>query len=88
MSFVCKSAAASVALLALGTLVGPVSAGDVVTREDGKTYVNAPTTRVAVDEYTGDTRVRVRAPATKVDVDTERREVRIRVPYFNSDIRW
>lgn len=68
-------------------LVLPAGATDV-TRKDGTTVVEAPTTRVKVDEVTGDTRVRVRAPYSKVDVDTERGQVRIRVPYFNGDIRW
>lgn len=69
-------------------LITPATARDVVTRTDGKTAVDAPTTRVTVDEQTGDTRVRVRAADAKVDVDTERGRVRIRVPYFNGDIRW
>lgn len=70
----------------LGTVA--VSARDVVTRDNGVTRVDAPTTRLRVDEETGDTRVKVRAPATKLDVDTERRHVRIRVPYYSGDIRW
>ncbi|MGD9803176.1 MAG: hypothetical protein AB7E81_06140 [Hyphomicrobiaceae bacterium] len=76
------------AALAIIALALPATARDVVTREDGVTRVKAPTTRVRVDEVTGDTRVRVRAPATRVNVDTERGHVRIRVPYYSGDIRW
>lgn len=81
-------AAGTGAIIAATLATVSVSARDVVTRENGVTRVDAPTTRVRVDEYTGDTRVKVRAPATKVDVDTERGHVRIRVPYYSGDIRW
>jgi hypothetical protein len=87
MSFKVKSMTAGIALTVVA-LALPASAHDVVTREDGVTRVEAPTTRVHVDEVTGDTRVKVRAPATRVDVDTEQREVRIRVPYYSGNIRW
>jgi hypothetical protein len=87
MSFTVKVFAAAAALVA-ATLALPVAAHDVVTRGDGITRVDAPTTRVRVDEITGDTRVKVRAPATRVNVDTERRHVRIRVPFYSGDIRW
>ena len=81
--------ALAAAIVALGVSIAlPAAATDAVTRTDDKTYVNVPTTRVAVDEQTGATRVRVRAPASRVDVDTERGQVRIRVPYFSGDIRW
>ena len=80
--------APAAALLLAGLLAAPASARDVVTRQDGATRVDAPTTKVAVDEKTGETRVRVRAPETKVDVDTARGHVRIRVPYYSGDIRW
>ena len=76
------------AVVAATVFAASAPARDVVTREDGVTRVDAPTTRVRVDEETGDTRVKVRAPATRVDVDTERRHVRIRVPYYSGDIRW
>jgi hypothetical protein len=88
MSPVRQFVLAAAAATAGAMLVVPAVAEDLVTRKDGKTVVEAPTTRVAVDESTGDTRVRVRAPASKVDVDTERGHVRIRVPYFDGDIRW
>jgi hypothetical protein len=68
--------------------VGAAQASDTVTREGGVTRVKAPTTRVAVRESDGATRVRVRATDSKVDVDTERRHVRIRVPGYSGDIRW
>jgi len=87
MSFKPKARTAGAALT-MAALAWPVAAQDVVTREDGVTRVAAPTTRVRVDEVTGDTRVKVRAPATRVDVDTERRRVKIRVPFYNGDIRW
>ena len=76
------------AALGMVALALPATAQDVVTREDGITRVDAPTTRVRVDEVTGDTRVKVQAPATRVDVDTERRHVKIRVPFYSGDIRW
>ncbi len=75
-------------VLILAPLAVPASARDVVTREDGKTIVDAPTTKVVTRERDGATRVKVRAPATKVDVDTERGHVRIRVPGYSGDIRW
>jgi len=81
-------AVGTVAIVAGALCTASVSAREVVTRENGVTRVDAPTTRVRVDEHTGDTRVKVRAPATKVDVDTDRRHVRIRVPYYSGDIRW
>lgn len=87
MSFKTKTVIAGAALAAVA-LAFPAAARDVVTRADGVTRVDAPTTRVRVDEVTGDTRVKVRAPASRVDVDTERRHVRIRVPYYSGDIRW
>ncbi|MGE0699366.1 MAG: hypothetical protein AB7O57_09750 [Hyphomicrobiaceae bacterium] len=76
------------AVLAATLGIGSATASDVVVREDGRTKVVAPTTRVTVDEHTGDTRVGVRAPGTRVDVDTERGRVRVRVPYYSGDIRW
>jgi hypothetical protein len=76
------------AILAATLFTVSASARDVVTRENGVTRVDAPTTRIRVDEASGDARVKVRAPATKVDVGTERRHVRIRVPYYSGDIRW
>jgi len=87
MSFKAKTITAGAAL-AMAALALPVSAQNVVTRADGLTRVDAPTTRVRVDEVTGATRVKVRAPATRVNVDTERRHVRIRVPFYSGDIRW
>lgn len=80
--------AVAAAVAVVGSL--PVAADEkaVVSRQNGVTSVDAPNTRVAVRESTGDARVRVRAPETKVDVATDRREVRIRVPYFSGDIRW
>lgn len=87
MSTVARLSIAVAAAAAGALLILPAVAQDV-TRKDGKTVVEAPTTRVAVEESTGDTRVRVRAPFTKVDVDTERGQVRIRVPYYSGDIRW
>lgn len=87
MSFKAKTITTG-AILALAALATPVAAQDVVRRGDGVTHVDAPTTRVRVDETTGDTRVKVRAPATRVDVDTDRRHVRIRVPFYSGDIRW
>ncbi len=85
-----KHVTLAVAAIATVALSMPATAEDtaVVKRRNGATSVDAPTTRVAVRESTGDTRVRVRAPSTNVDVDTDRREVRIRVPYFSGDIRW
>ena len=88
MSLKQTTAIATATILAAALFAVSASARDVVTRGDGVTHVDAPTTRVRVDEYTGDTRVKVRAPATRVDVDTERRHVRIRVPYYSGDIRW
>lgn len=87
MSLKAKTVTAG-AVLAMAALALPSAARDVVTREDGITRVEAPTTRVRVDEVTGDTRVNVRAPGTHVDVDTERRHVRIRVPFYSGEIRW
>lgn len=87
MSSATRFLLAAVAAAGSAALVLPVLAADVV-RQDGRTIVDAPTTRVKVDEATGDTRVRVRAPYSKVDVDTERGQVRVRVPYFSGDIRW
>ena len=87
MSFMTKIVTASAALVA-AALALPAAAHDVVTRGDGITRVDATTTRVRVDEVTGDTRVKVRAPATRVNVDTDRRHVRIRVPFYSGDIRW
>lgn len=87
MSPVARLSIAAAAAAAGALLIVPAIAQDV-TRKAGKTVVEAPTTRVAVDENSGDTRVRVRAPFTKVDVDTERGQVRIRVPYYSGDIRW
>lgn len=66
----------------------PAAAGDVVVRENDRTTVKAPTTRVETRERDGATRVKVRAPDTRVDVDTERGHVRIRVPYYSGDVRW
>jgi hypothetical protein len=74
------------ALVAVGAATA--SARDVVTRTDGQTRVDAPTTRVKVDERTGSTRVKVHAQATRVAVDTDRGLVRIRVPGYSGDIRW
>ncbi len=54
------SAAAAIAL----SLPAVAEERAVVTRKDGITAVDAPTTRVAVRESTGDARVRVRAPDT------------------------
>lgn len=88
MKLVFRIALGASALAAVAVTALPASARDVVTRTDGRTHVDAPTTRVLVNERTGDTRVRVRAPHTRVDVDTQRREVRIRVPYYSGDIRW
>ncbi|MEQ1731935.1 MAG: hypothetical protein ABL982_26475 [Vicinamibacterales bacterium] len=59
----------------------------VTTTPDGRTHVEAPTTRVDAGGDRG-TQVKVRATDTKIDVDTDRGHVRIRVPYFNGDIRW
>lgn len=89
MTFARRAALAAASSMLVALAAFPAAATDTsVTRVDGKTYVEAPTTRVAVDEQTGASRVKVRAPATRVDVDTERGQVRIRVPYFNGDIRW
>jgi hypothetical protein len=74
------------ALLAAAVL--PASSEDMVTRRDGQTAVDAPTTKVRVDERSGATHVKVRTPDSQVDVDTDRGRVRIRVPYFDGDIRW
>ena len=73
---------------ALVLVAQPGFARDVVVRQNGKTTVDAPTTRVAVDEASGATRVKVHAPGTRVAVDTERGQVRIRVPGFSGDISW
>ncbi len=89
MTFARRAALVATASTFVAVAALPAHATDTsVTRVDGKTYVEAPTTRVAVDERTGASRVKVRAPATRVDVDTDRGQVRIRVPYFNGDIRW
>jgi len=87
MSFTMKIVTASAALVTAAAVL-PAAAHDIVTRGDGITRVDAPTTRVRVDEVTRDTRVKVRAPATRVDVDTDRRHVRVRVPFYSGDIRW
>lgn len=80
--------AAAIALVAGVILAEGATAQEMVVREDGKTRVDVPTTKVDVDERTGETRVRVRASASRIDVDTERGHVRIRVPYYSGDIRW
>ena len=80
--------AATFAGAVLAGMAFPAAAGEVVTRQDGVTRVDSPTTKVRVDERSGATRVKVRAPTSRVDVDSERGRVRIRVPYFDGDIRW
>lgn len=87
MSTLARLAVAAAVVATGALLILPAIAQDV-SRKDGKTVVEAPTTRVTVEENSGDTRVRVRAPYAKVDVDTERGLVRIRVPYYSGDIRW
>ncbi len=77
-----------VAAIVLLSLVPPglADARETGRVENGRTVVEAPTTRVETEK--GRTKVEVRAPGADVDVDTERRRVRIRVPFFNGDVRW
>ncbi len=56
------------------------------THRDGRTFVSAPGTKVAV--VPNRTKVHVEAPYSSVRVNTAANHVRIRVPYFNGDIRW
>lgn len=83
-----KRLTAGTAIVLLAAAASGSVAREAVTREDGVTRVDVPTTKVRVDEETGATRVRVRTQDAAVDVDTDRGKVRIRVPYFNGDIRW
>ena len=77
-----------VAAIVLLSLVPPAvaDAHETARDENGRTVVEAPTTRVETEESR--TKVEVRAPGADVDVDTERRRVRIRVPFFNGTVRW
>jgi hypothetical protein len=80
------------AALAAMTTVGAAQAAKtdgrttVETQRNGRTFVSAPGTRVAVQPQR--TKVRVDAPYTTVRVNTAANTVRIRVPYFNGDISW
>jgi hypothetical protein len=77
----------SVALTALSSITAAQAAKtNVETKRDGRTYVTAPGTKVAVVPKR--TAVRVDAPYTTVRVNTAANTVRIRVPYFSGDIHW
>jgi hypothetical protein len=79
--------AASAAFATVATMSAAHAAKTTVdTRSDGRTFVSAPGTRVAVQPKR--TTVRVEAPYSSVRVNTASNHVRIRVPYFNGDIRW
>ena len=78
----------ALAILAVATATAAEAAKSTVeTTRDGRTYVAAPGTRVAVLP-TKRTKVRVEAPYTRVKVDTAAGHVRIRVPYYSGDIFW
>ena len=77
------------ALLSSLTLFGPAAQASgtaTATHRDGRTVVDAPTTRVVSTPER--TRVRVDAGGARVRVDTATRQVRIRVPGFSGDFSW
>ena len=82
-----KTALAAVAVLTAGSVTAAQAARSTVeTKRDGRTYVSAPYTKVAV--VPKQTKVSVKAPYTNVKVDTAAGHVRIRAPYYSGDIRW
>ena len=82
-----KTLLAAMAVLVAGSMTAAQAARSTVeTKRDGRTYVSAPGTRVAVVPKR--TSVRVNAPYTNVKVDTAARHVRIRAPYYSGDITW
>ena len=81
----CVSKADAIVLLSL-VPPGVADAHETGRVENGRTVVEAPTTRLEKDKRR--TTVEVRGPGADVDVDTERRRVRIRVPFFNGTVRW
>ncbi len=79
--------AAGVALATVATITAAHAAKTTVdTHRDGRTFVAAPGTRVAVQPKR--TKVHVEAPYSSVRVNTATNHVRIRVPYYSGDIRW
>lgn len=83
-----RSLALAAALFGSGFIAIQAIADDPATRRDETSRVTAPTTRVDVDERSGDTHVRIRVPDHAIDVDTQERHVRVRVPYFDGTVRW
>ena len=80
------AAGALFAVTVSATTIAEAARSTVETKRDGRTYVTASNTRVAVLPKRG--YVRVQAPYTNVKVDTSAGHVRIRVPYYSGDISW
>jgi hypothetical protein len=78
--------AAGALLTGISVTAAQAARSTVETKRDGRTYVSAPYTRVAV--VPKQTKVHVKAPYTNVKVDTAAGHVRIRVPYYSGDINW